>query len=163
MERTTEFGDVVITSIEQSKNPEWSWVGFEQATKTTYVGDNAERSTGLGLMNILAPQPATFDGKRKCYEMVKNSVLEAAGLSIGSIVPGVQITSYAHEVPVKDGMVAGNNGKFYTTKITSLGSPTSVDEKREVSEKEYARWKAAVGQGLTVGSSTPTPSQPIAD
>lgn len=164
MKKETIFGDVVIAAITPSaKNPDWSWVKFEQTTKTVYEGANDNSSRGLGLMSILAPQATEVEGKRTCYENVKNETLAAAGLGEGSIVPGVQITSYAHEVPVKDGMTAGNGGKFYTTKIATLGSATSVDVPRSESEAEYKSYKERVANVATSAPATAQPNALIAD
>ena len=159
------FGGVVIAEITPStNNKEWSWVKFSQEITTTYEGSNENSSKGLGLMSILAPQATEVEGTRKCFENVKKETLKAAGLGEGSIVPGVQITSYAHVTPVKDGMTAGNNGKFFTTKITTKGSELTVEVPRAESEAEYARWKAAVSKTAASAGATALPSSsPIVD
>lgn len=161
--KSQTYGDVVITSIKDSKNPEWAWVGFEQEVTTTYEGANDGSSRGLGLMSILDPTATEVVGRRKCFENVKKATLESAGLGEGSVIAGVQITSYAHQIPVKDGMAAGANGKFYTTKITTRGSALSVEVPLSESEAEYKRWKDAVSEVAVSAPATAQPNALIAD
>lgn len=153
-----EFGPVVIESIEASKNnANWSRIRVKQTVKSFYRGGNAQSANGLGLQSLLGG-PLESTTERHCSENVENKVLEAAGLKEGSTIPGVQITWYRHTKPCWDGQNPGTDGKYYTSKITAIGTEAVVDVPVEETDKMYTAWKTAVeakatktslGAGLT--------------
>lgn len=159
------YGNVAIASITPStNNKEWSWVKFSQEVKTVYEGASPESSKGLGLMSILAPTQREFIGERTCYENVRNDVLAAANLSVGSIVPGVDICDYRHEIPTKDGQPVRSDGKYHTSKIVPKGTILVVDVPLAESQAEYDRWKkATLESAASAVATTQAGSSPIAD
>lgn len=149
------YGDVRIESIEPSaNNKDWSWVCFKQEVISKYEGNNPEKSTGLGLMAILNPLESEFKGERTAYENVSNEVLKANNLNVGSIVPGVDICDYRHQIPTKDGMPIRNDGFYHTSKIVPKGTVLTVDVPLEESQKEYQRWCEATGKVAGSAGST---------
>jgi hypothetical protein len=110
--KSISYGDCVVTSIENSKNPDWKIVRLQQETTTEYEG-NGENSNFL-LNNMLGGNtPLSYKDTRKNTTSIKASV--ANQLAVGQVVPGVFINRILHSSPQWEGHEAAANGFYYTS------------------------------------------------